>query len=76
MSVEEAFRELRAAWFNRVLRSEACEREWESESQEDLREQLNAAMRRAYDADTNAILRGENRAVTPYFMAEVNGGKE
>jgi len=65
MRLEDSFRELRRAWFNRVLRFNAHEREWEDEDREKMREDNNRLMQQQYDTDTEAIIAGEDRPLTP-----------
>ena len=69
---EKAFRQLREHWFNSELRSRPHEREWEDETQEELRERNNAAIKAKFDADTEAILRGEDRPINPRCGADLS----
>lgn len=61
----DAFRQLREAWFRTQLQLDAHEREWESEASESQRLAYNAEMKAIFDADTEAIIRGENRPIAP-----------
>lgn len=65
MDAATAFRRLRAHWFRCHLRVDEPEREWESVSQAAARELSNAALKRLYDADTEAILAGKTRQIAP-----------
>jgi hypothetical protein len=66
MNLENAFRIIRESYFNRHIRRTAHEREWETEEQEDTREQLNEELRRNYDLQTQAIIDGsDNYSITP-----------
>jgi hypothetical protein len=68
---EKAFRQLREHWFVHHLQSQPHERVWESDADEALREQRNTAMKVKFDEDTEAILRGEDRFVSPRYMAHL-----
>jgi hypothetical protein len=57
-AAERAWRELREAWFNRVLRNDPHEREWENDEAAALREQANARKKERFDAQTQEILSG------------------
>lgn len=61
----KAFRELREAWFNVKLASNAHEREWETEEAQAARESSNKPKKRVYDEDTEAILQGEGGVIAP-----------
>ena len=65
MTAEEAFRKMRDAWFDSRLASAAHEREWESEDREKQREDDNRQMRVIYDRQTDEILAGVDRCLTP-----------
>jgi len=56
MNLENAFRTLRRAWFDAHLRSDAHEREWETEEQERRRNLRNAELLAVFDADTERII--------------------
>lgn len=65
MKVEDAFRELRRRWFNRVLASHPHERECEEEADRMERESLNRTLKGTYDAQTEAIIRGDDHEISP-----------
>jgi len=69
--VEKAFRELREAWFSAIIKSCEHEREWEEESQSRAREKHNKSLKVRYAEDTEAIVRGHVRAVSPRSDSEV-----
>lgn len=71
MSLENAFRELRAVWFREHMTRRGPEREWETAEQEQARDRRNEQLRQRYDADTEAILRGEGRTVAPRCEADL-----
>jgi hypothetical protein len=75
MSPEDAFRNLRNAWFNKVLKSRAHEREWEDQEAEDRREMNNARKRYAFDIQTEEILRGEDRCIAPICINDMRKGE-
>lgn len=68
-AAEKAFRQLREDWFNIQLRLRPHERIWETEADEEIREQNNAKMKAKFDEDTEAILRGEDRPMNPRCAA-------
>lgn len=63
--LKAAFRQLREAWFNSQLRSNAHEREWESEARGYQRACRNNALRKQYDDQTEAIISGVGGCVCP-----------
>lgn len=65
MKPKKLFREMRLAWFYKVLYFGAPERVWEDEEAEARRMEINDQMRAKYDADTEAILKGEVRLLAP-----------
>lgn len=71
MSLEESFRKLRRKWFYAKIYRNAHEREWESQEAEDNREDLNSSLRFKFDADTEAIIRGEDRVIGPECEADL-----
>lgn len=71
MSLENAFRELRLKWFNRVLRSYSQERVWEDEEEYDLRIKHNELLLEKYNEQTERIINGEKLDVAPYHSYEV-----
>jgi hypothetical protein len=73
LPAENAFRTLRESWFSSELRLKSHEREWEDETEEELRERNNAAMKAKFDEDTEAILRGEARPINPRCGADLYG---
>ena len=72
MTLDEAFRELRGRWFQLHLTSRPHERVWEEEHETAYREAQNKAMRVMFDADTDAILRGEDRPVAPLRWSDID----
>ena len=72
LPAEKAFRQLREHWFNSQVRVSPHEREWEDETQEELRERHNAVIKSKYDEDTEAILRGEDRPINPQCGADLS----
>jgi len=72
---EEAFRKLREAWFNAHLKSNPHEREWEDETDVAMRNEDNAKIKLQFDEDTEAILRGEDRAIAPRCLADMEQHK-
>lgn len=71
MTLEDAFRQLRHAWFMQGLHCYAHERDWELESDELRREQRNAEMRAIYDADTERIIAGGAGTIAPTCWADM-----
>jgi len=63
--IASSFRDLREAWFNKHLRSYAQERVWEEKYEEQRRIKQNEVMKREFDEDTEAIIRGEKRSLAP-----------
>lgn len=61
----KAFRDLREAWFNAKLASNAHEREWETEEAQAAREASNKAKKLEYDKDTESILQGGGGVIAP-----------
>lgn len=68
---EKAFRELRECWFNSHLRSHPHERDWEDEERDEIRKKQNESLKARYDADTEAIIRGESRPISPRCGADL-----
>lgn len=58
-ALESAFRKMRQVWFQSHLHHYAQEREWESEEDEERRNQDNLKTRALFDAQTESILLGE-----------------
>ena len=69
---EKAFRELRDRWFKLHLTSKPHERVWEEEHETAYREAQNKAKRVLFDADTEAILQGEDRPVAPMCWSDID----
>jgi hypothetical protein len=69
---EKAFRELRESWFYSKLFSRPHDRIWEDESDEEIRDKYNKSLKEKYDQDTEAILRGEDRIISPHCAASLN----
>ena len=61
----DAFRQLREAWYYLMLHKNSHERQWEDEDEADERERRNAEVKSMFDADTEAIIRGESKIVKP-----------
>jgi hypothetical protein len=64
-TIENAFRELRLAWFNSKLKSYPHERDWESESKEELRNKWNDELWQQYNQQTEDIINGLDRPISP-----------
>ena len=71
-NLEKKFRDLREAWFNAHLRSYAHEREWESEAKERLRDERNVDVKVIYDRQTEEIIAGHDRPLTPSCGADLD----
>jgi len=69
--IAKAFRELREEWFNSHLRSHAHEREWETETQEVLRELDNDKTKQNYDIQTEFIIAGGTCPVQPRCLNDM-----
>lgn len=65
MDAQTAFRKLRERWFLHKLQYRGPEREWETDSEQEMRDRQNAAMKAKFDAQTEAILRGEDFEIAP-----------
>jgi hypothetical protein len=76
MNIEDAFRQLRKAWFDAHIYLYAHERESESRSRTAEREAMNRRSRRLYDAQTEAIIRGEPAPVAPRCLNEIHKAKQ
>ena len=68
----DSFRKLRNAWFNRILRSEAQERVWESEEEENWRETHNKEMKEEFDKQTELIINGSEESIAPYCWNDLD----
>ncbi|MHC4699583.1 MAG: hypothetical protein ACYTFQ_03305 [Planctomycetota bacterium] len=71
MKPKNLFREMRLAWFFKVLYFGAPDRVWEDDEAEARRMEINDRMRADYDADTEAILRGEDRMLAPRCLNDL-----
>lgn len=71
MFTEEAFRKLRDYWFDISLRAQPHEREMKDDSSERRRERYNSEMKEWFDADTDAILRGEDRHIRHSYLNDL-----
>lgn len=69
-SLADMFRKLRESWFNSKLLFTPHEREWEDETKTELRERDNAKMKSEFDEDTEALIRGEDRPISPRCWAD------
>lgn len=72
MKTEDAFREIRLAWFNRIIKSYSHERIWEDEEALDLRDKQNKELLEKYNDQTERIINGENLNITPYSSYDIN----
>jgi len=72
MTVQDAFRELRTAWFNTVLKRKAHEREWEPADRETQRELDNFNLKAIFDDQTEGIIEGDDFTVAPRCSAEMD----
>ncbi len=71
MNIVSAFQELREAWFNKVLRNNAPERQWEDDVQELMREDDNKRCKEEYDKQTKEIIAGHNKKIAPHCRNDV-----
>lgn len=71
MDAEAAFRTLRESWFINHIAYHAHEREWETDDAEAMRMAQNLRNKKAFDAQTERILRGESDAVCPQCVADL-----
>jgi len=62
---KKLIRHLRENWFLAIIHHWPPEREWEDEEAGVLRVEYNHRMREKFDADTEAILRGGMRMLSP-----------
>ncbi len=67
-----AFRTLRAAWFETHLQSRPHEREWERPDANLARELHNAELWKQFSAQTEEIIQGHDRPVTPTCAADLD----
>ena len=65
VKTKQLFREVRKAWFFKVLYQSPPEREWETEEAELNRLANNHDMQERFDVDTEALLSGEDRMIAP-----------
>jgi hypothetical protein len=63
--LEESFRKLRLAWFNHHLKRTAHERIWEDEEASMLRDKQNLELFEKYSSDTEDIIKGIRRPISP-----------
>jgi hypothetical protein len=59
MKLEDRYRELREKLFVLTVFRKASDGEWETQEQEDARESENKKRKSAWDAETEAHIRGE-----------------
>lgn len=69
--LKQAFRDLRLSWFNHHLKSRPHERDWEDEEREKLREEQNLRLWKKYSEDTEEIIEGKERAISPRCMRDL-----
>jgi len=62
---QEAFRTLRSHWFNHAMKDKGQERVWEDVEEEKIRVEWNKEMRKRFDEQTEAILRGGDQPYAP-----------
>lgn len=74
--LEKSFRGLRGAWFNSHLYRSAHERVSETEEEEEYRNRSNKELKIKYDEDTEAIIRGESRALSPTCEYDMTRGRK
>ena len=70
--VNNAFRELRTAWFNTVLMDRGYEREFETDENLEMRTIRNKTAKIRFDADTESIILGHSRSVCPRCQNDMN----
>ena len=70
MTIQDAFRELREAWFNAVLKSQPHERE--SVERETQRELDTFEIKATFDDQTESIIEGDDYTVAPYCAADLD----
>ena len=68
--LSSAFIELRRRWFNLAL-AEGPPARFEDDVERTTREAYNADLKRKYDAQTEAIIRGESKNVAPARAIDV-----
>ncbi len=71
MNTDAAFRQLRNAWFNRVIRCDAHERQWEEEDDEAQRTARNHAAKVVFDKQTDFIIAGGDAPISPTRLCEI-----
>jgi hypothetical protein len=69
--LQALFIHMRAAWFSCHLQSWPSEREWVDEEHETARRKANAALLLQFDQQTQEILSGKERNLTPLCAAEM-----
>jgi len=75
MDVEQAFRELRAAWFHRHVATRRPEWRYEELCEEEAREYANARLRVMFDAQTESIIAGGDACVAPLSLCDLDEQK-
>jgi hypothetical protein len=70
--LQQLVRDLRQGWFMSQLYSRAHEREWESEEDENLRNERNERLHMKYTNRTERILRGEKECLLPRCEADMD----
>ena len=65
------FRQLRTAWFDRVLYQHGPERDWEDAEQEASREYNNKHARQLFDEQTEMLLKGKDLPIAPTCYGEM-----
>jgi hypothetical protein len=74
--LEDAFRKIRESWFNRHLYSRSSEREWEDEDRELSRNESNKYYKEIFDQDTEDIILGKNRCISPTSIFEMQQARK
>ena len=68
----DRFRQLRGAWFNRVLKQYPPQREWTTREDDHHREWVNAKNLKLFEEQTEAIIRGEYAPLSPMCTADLH----
>ena len=72
MKLDDAFRELRQAWFMHILKENGPEREWETTDGENARGERNLELHKRFTNQTEAIINGANRCIAPHCKADMD----
>ena len=70
--IVKAFRKLRDEWFKNHLRSNAHEREWETEEHELIRESQNKELKVQFDQQTELTIAGKSMPIAPRCAYEMD----